>query len=107
MLGLFLGVLQLALALHTRNVLAAAAQEGARRGSLAGGAPADGAARARRAVADALSPAAAARMQYRARTVTRGGLSVVEVVVQGPLPLVLVPGAPVRVRVQGHALVEP
>ena len=104
-MGLFLGVLQVGVAVHVRGVLTAAAAEGARRSAISG--PDDGAARARSAVADALSPATAARMTYEVRRGTSRGLPVVEVVVRGPLPLVGVPSGPLRVTVRGHAVQEP
>ena len=106
LLGLFLGVLQLGLAVHTRNVLVAAAQEGARYGANADREPSDAVERTRALVADALSPAAAAAMDVTADVVVRDGLRVVEVTVTGPLPTRLLPVAPVELTLRGHALEE-
>lgn len=105
-LGLFLGVLQLGLALHTRNVLVAAAQEGARVAANADATTGDGVRRTRAAIADALSEEAARDVDVRARVVTRAGARVVEVTVTGPLPVQLLPVSPVTVTVRGHALEE-
>jgi Flp pilus assembly protein TadG len=84
LLMLVAGVLQLALALHARNTLSAAAAEGARAAVLSGGASA-GAARAQALVAEAL-PAYDARVEVRA--VAIADRPAVEVVVSGPLPVV-------------------
>lgn len=105
-LGLFLGVLQLGLALHTRNVLVAAAQEGARVAAGADATEQDGVRRTRALIADALSERAAADMDVEARVVRRPGAAVVEVTVRGPLPVQLLPVSPVTVTVSGHALEE-
>lgn len=105
-LGLFLGVLQLGLALHTRNVLVAAAQEGARVAAGADATEQDGVRRTRALIADALSEQAAADIDVEARVVRRSGAAVVEVTVRGPLPVQLLPVSPVTVTVSGHALEE-
>ena len=106
LLGLFLGVLQLGLAVHTRTLLVAAAQEGARYAANADRTPSDGVERTRQLVADALSPEAADAMDVEAELVVRDGLQVVEVTVRGPLPVSLLPVSPVEVTVRGHALEE-
>ena len=104
---LFLGVLQLGFVLHTRTVLVAAAQGGARYGANADRGPREAAARAREVVSDALSPAVAARMAPpRARLVAVEGIEAMEVTLSGPLPLVLLPAGPMRLTVRGHALEE-
>ena len=104
---LFLLVMQVGLVLHTRNVLVAAAQEGARYGANADRGTADAERRAREVVADALSPGLAARMEPpRATLVEVDGAPVMEVTLAGPVPLVLLPAGPLRLRVQGHALEE-
>ena len=61
LVGLFLAVLQLGFVLHTRNVLVASAQEGARYGANADRGTADAGARTREVVAGALSPTVADR----------------------------------------------
>jgi hypothetical protein len=104
--ALFLLVLQVAFTLHTRNLLVASAQEGARFGANADRGPADAAARTRQVVGDALSPALAARMSYSADDVAVGGRSAVRVTVTGPVPLVFLPAGPLRLTVRGHALEE-
>jgi hypothetical protein len=105
-LFLFLLVLQVGFLLHTRTVLVAAAQEGARYGANADRGPGDAERRAYEVVSDALSPTVAARMDPRAALVELDGALVMEVTLAGPAPLVLLPAGPVRLRVQGHALEE-
>ena len=103
---LFLGILQLGFVLHTRNVLVAAAQEGARHGANADRGPVDAAGRTREVVSDALSPRVADRMDPQARLVVLDGLPVMEVQLSGPLPLFFLPAGPLRLTVRGHALEE-
>ena len=106
-LFLFLLVLQLGYLLHTRNVLVAAAQEGARYGANADRGPQDAEARALEVVRDALSPGFAARLDRpQASVVEVDGAPVMEVTLTGPAPLVLLPAGPLRLSVQGHALEE-
>jgi len=105
--ALFLLVLQVALALHVRNVLVASAAEGARYAADADRSPADGEQRTREVVGDSLSPGVAGRMTYRASEVPApAGEVLVEVEVDGPLPVVFLPAGPLHVRVRGHALEE-
>ena len=106
LVGLFLGVLQLGFVLHTRNVLIAAAQEGARFGANADRGAADAQARTREVVSTALSGTVAGRMSYDAQQVVRAGVLTMEVTVRGPLPLVFLPAGPATLTVQGHALEE-
>ena len=106
LVGLFLAVLQLGFVLHTRNVLVAAAQEGARYGANADRGVADAEARTREVVTGALSSGVAGRMTYEAQQVVRGGVTTVEVTVRGPLPLVFLPAGPLSLSVRGHALEE-
>jgi Flp pilus assembly protein TadG len=106
-LFLFLLVLQVGFLLHTRTVLVAAAQEGARYGANADRGPADAERRAYEVVSEALSPGVAARLDApRAALVDLDGALVMQVTLAGPAPLVLLPAGPVRLRVQGHALEE-
>lgn len=106
-LFLFLLVLQFGFVLHTRNVLVAAAQEGARYGANADRGEVDAAARTLEVVRDALGSGVAGRLDPpQARTVVVDGAAVVEVTVSGPLPLVFLPAGPMRLTVQGHALEE-
>lgn len=104
--ALFLLVLQVAFALHTRNLLVASAQEGARYGANADRGTADAAARTQQVVGDALSPKLAGRMTYRAEELAVEGRTAMRVTVSGPLPIVFLPAGPLRITVQGHALEE-
>lgn len=107
LLFLFLGVLQLAFTLHTRNVLVSAAQEGARYAANADRTPADGVARTEQAIREALGARVAGRMQVEPLPVgSQDGLPVVGMRVTGPLPLVFLPAGPMRISVSGHALDE-
>ena len=106
-LALFLLVLQVAFVLHTRNLLVASAQEGARFGANADRTADDAEDRTREVLADALSPTAADRMDYVAEeVVVDGGFTAVRGTVTGPLPVVFVPAGPLRITVRGHALAE-
>lgn len=82
---LFSAVLQLALALHVRNILVDSAAEGARRGALAGASLADAADRTEYLIGLALSDRYT--QEVSARTVDLGGVSAVRVDVSAPLPL--------------------
>lgn len=106
LVSLFLLVMQVGFVLHTRNVLVASAQEGARYGANADRGPADARRRTREVVATALSPTVADRMDYGAVEVVRDGVVTMEVQVRGPLPLVFLPAGPMRLSVVGHALEE-
>jgi Flp pilus assembly pilin Flp len=101
---LFLGVLQVGLALYVRNTLVACASAGARYGADADRDPSDGAARTRLLVGRSLS-------QRYASSVTsgveyRGGAAVVFVQVRAPLPVVGLVGPAGVLTVRGHALRE-
>ena len=105
--GLFLGVLQVALVLHTRNVLISAAQEGARYAANADRGPADGAQRTRQAIGGALGSDVRDRMTVTPLPVdTSGPAPVVGMQVSGPVPVFFLPAGPVRLTVSGHALDE-
>lgn len=106
LVGLFLAVLQLGFVLHTRNVLVASAQEGARYGANADRSPSEARDRTREVVGTALSSTVADRMTYDAEQVVRNGVVTVEVTVRGPLPLVFLPAGPLSLTVRGHALEE-
>lgn len=106
LLVLFLGIVQVGLLLHTRTLLVAAAQEGARYAANADVSLAAGEQRTRDVLAEGLSEAVARRTSVAARPLSRDGLQVVEVTVRGRLPLRLLPGAPVELTVRGHALEE-
>lgn len=99
-----LGVLQLALAVHARATLTAAAAEGARVAALSGAGPADGVRRTRAVLAGNL-----AGDLVRDVTATRGtrdGAPVITVRVTARLPLLGLLG-PTSLVVAGHAWAEP
>lgn len=105
LLLLFLVVFQLGVVLHIRNVMTAAAAEGARYAANADRTDADGAERARMAVATGLSESLARHMSITAGPdPTDPG--VVEVTVSGPAPLFVPRLTPFRITVHGHALEE-
>jgi Flp pilus assembly protein TadG len=103
-LALLLGVVQVALAVHVRSLATDAAAEGARVAARADRGLADGAARTRVLLTDALTG------DY-ARDVTAGrttldGAAVIEVTVRAPLPVVGLLGPGGTLTVRGHALEE-
>lgn len=108
--ALFLGLVQLGIALHVRNVLASAAAEGARYGAnadFAGDSAHAGAAaqRTREVISQELSPAYAGNVG--ARVTADGGVDVVEVDVDTAIPVVgMWVSVPRHLSVVGHALVE-
>ncbi|MFD4992875.1 TadE/TadG family type IV pilus assembly protein [Cellulosimicrobium cellulans] len=103
-LVLFLGVVQVALAVHVRATLVDCAAEGARVAGRADRGPQDGAVRTRELITAALSPRYA--QDVVARQTVVGGLPVVEVTVAAPLPVVGLLGPAGVVTVDGHALEE-
>lgn len=101
---LFLAVFQLGLALHIRNTLISCASEGARYGARANATPQDGVARASQLIRASLADRYADNVT--AMTTTVGGVQVVQIRVQAPLPL-LGPLGPDRVvSVQARAFSE-
>jgi len=107
LLVVFLVVAQAGVVLHTRNVLVAAAAEGARHGANADRTPEQGVARTREVVSDALSPQRAAALEVTpSDTVTDEGLATLQIEVTSPLPVVFLPVGPLRITVRGHALQE-
>ena len=106
-LFLFLMVLQVGLVLHARNVLVAAAAEGARYGANADRSDDDGAGRALQVVADSLPGTVAATA--RARAVARDPAAdpqLVDIEVTSDLPVVFLQVGPLHLTVHGHALKE-
>lgn len=101
---LFLAVLQLGLALHVRNTLAASAAEGARYAANADREPVDGEAVARQLIRDSLADSFARGVTSGFETVD--GVPTVYVQVDATLPLVGLLGPPRGIRVRGHALEE-
>lgn len=105
---LFLGVVQVAIDYHVRNVLAACVAEGARYGANADVAdPQAGAAKANELIRDALG-SSYAQATAPADQAMLDGAPVVTVVVRARLPLFawFIPVGP-TVTATGHALLEP
>jgi Flp pilus assembly protein TadG len=104
LIPLFLGILQVALVLHVRNTLTAAASEGARyAGTL--DRPVDaGAARTREQITGALAGRFARHVAARSATVA--GAPGVEVDVTADVPPLGIWGPGVRLHVSGHAVEE-
>jgi Flp pilus assembly protein TadG len=101
---LVLGVAQVALVLHVRNTAAAAASEGARAAAPIGATPADGAARTRTMIRDALADRYADDVTAARTSV--GGVPGTEVVVRARVPALGLFGPSVAVTVRGHAVSE-
>ncbi|GAA1498843.1 TadE family protein [Paeniglutamicibacter kerguelensis] len=91
LIAVFLGVVQLALALHVRNTLMDAAASGARYGTLADRGAADGVQRTRELIAGALNPGFAREVQ--GQVVEIGGRPGLVITVRAGIPLIgMVPG---------------
>lgn len=101
---LFLGIGQLALALHVRNTLIAAASEGARYGADADRTPGDGADRTRELIRESLSAGFADDVSATYDEVA--GVPVVTVEVRARLPLFGWLGPSRGLVVRGHAYEE-
>jgi Flp pilus assembly protein TadG len=101
---LFLGIFQVALVLHVRNTLTAAASEGARYAATVDRPVDAGAARTREQIAGAI----AARFAHdvRARSATVRGAPGVEVRVEADVPPLGLWGPAVHLTASGHALEE-
>ncbi|MDX6326907.1 MAG: hypothetical protein QOK15_3261 [Nocardioidaceae bacterium] len=101
---LLLGILQLGLVLHVRNTLTAAASEGARYAATVDRSPADGVARTRRQIAEALAGRYARNIT--AHEVGIDGAPGVEVDVSARVPALGLWGPAVTLQVSGHAVEE-
>jgi Flp pilus assembly protein TadG len=101
---LFLGIVQLGLALHVRNTLIASASEGARFGARADVDPAVGAERTRSLIASSLSGRFAQDVSVSVEDA--GGVQVVVVRVRAPLPVVGLVGPADGLDVVGRAFEE-
>ncbi len=99
-----LGVLQVALFLHVRTTLTAAAAEGARIAALHGSSLAAGERRVRIVLDGSLSSGALDAVSARRQVV--GGMPVAAVTVEARIPLLGLLG-PSGLRVTGHAVMEP
>ena len=100
---LFVGVLQLTLALHVRNTVVDAAGEGARYGALVGRDQGDAVERTRELITSSLSDRLA--QDVTARTATIDGVQTVVVTVRAPLPVLGLVG-PRTLELDGHAVDE-
>ncbi|MHB8187234.1 MAG: TadE family protein [Dermatophilaceae bacterium] len=101
---LFLAVFQLGLALHIRNTLISCASEGARYGARADATSQDGVARASQMIRASLGDRYADNVT--AMTTTVGGVQVVQIRVQAPLPVLGELGPDRVLSVQARAFVE-
>jgi Flp pilus assembly protein TadG len=104
LLPLFAGIFQVALVLHVRNTLVAAASEGARYGATADRGLPDAEAKARDQIIHAIDPRYARNVS--ARTVSIGGAEGVEVRVDAEVPALGLGGPAIRLSVSGHAVEE-
>jgi Flp pilus assembly protein TadG len=101
---MFLGILQVALVLHVRNTLTAAASEGARYAATVDRPVEAGAQRTRQQISGAL--AARFARDVHARTTTVQGAPGVEVDVTAAVPPLGIWGPAVPLHVSGHAVEE-
>ena len=101
---LFLGIVQLGLALHVRNTLIASASEGARFGARADVDPAIGAERARSLISSSLSDRFAQDVSVSVEDAE--GVQVVVVRVRAPLPVIGLVGPVDGFDVVGRAFEE-
>lgn len=99
-----LGIAQVALVLHVRNTLAAAASEGARASAPLGASPADGAQRARSMIQAALDDRYARDISSSWTMVD--GMPGTQVEVRAKVPALGLFGPSVPVTVSGHAVRE-
>jgi Flp pilus assembly protein TadG len=105
-LFLFLVVVQVGLVLHARNVLVAAAAEGARYGANADRTDAQGAARAAEVVADALPGVAGSARATAVPREPAAAPQVVDIALTADLPVLFADLGSLRLTVHGHALEE-
>ena len=104
LMPLVLGILQLALVLHVRNTLTAAASEGARYAATLDRGPADGVAKTREQVDDALAGRFARNVS--AAQVAVDGAPGVRVTVRASVPPLGLWGPGVDLTLTGHAVEE-
>ena len=101
---LVLGLVQVAVVLHVRNTLTAAATEGARYGAAVDRGPQDGVDRARAQSAAAIAARCAG--DVAGSEVTVGGVPAVEIRVHATVPALGLWGPGVDLEVEGHAVRE-
>ncbi|HWI43275.1 MAG TPA: TadE/TadG family type IV pilus assembly protein [Nocardioides sp.] len=104
LLPLVLGIVQVALVLHVRTTLAAAASEGARLAATADRGPGDGVARTRSQIDQAVSGRFARDVEVR--RVSVDGQPGVEITVRAEVPALGLGGPAVRFSVSGRAVEE-
>jgi Flp pilus assembly protein TadG len=104
LVGLFLAVLQVGLALHVRNTLVACAAEGARYAANADRDLSDGELRTAALIAESLSDRYGESVT--SRHITSGGVQLVEIEVTTTLPLFGLLGVERGLTVTGHAVEE-
>jgi len=100
-----LGIVQVALVLHVRNTLAAAAAEGARYAATADRGPVEGEAVTRDHVDDAIAGRFARDVAVSRTTI--GGQPMVVVTIRADVPALGLGGPGVALEVSGHAVEEP
>lgn len=105
LIPLVLGIMQVALVLHVRNTLTAAATEGARYAATIDRSPGAGVARTRSQIDGAISGRYAQHITARQTTVD--GVPVVEVRVRATVPALGLLGPGVSLDVVGHGVEEP
>lgn len=109
LIPLFLAIVQLALVLHARNIVVASAAVGARHGASADSTAGAGAADACRRIHESL-PKVRNALTCAGRYVAGGTgtdpVQLVEVQVDGPVPMFFLPWGSVRISVKGHAVRE-
>lgn len=101
---LVLGIAQVALVLHVRNTMVAAASDGARSAAMLDASPDAAERRAREVVRTTLADRYADRVVARESVV--GGVTVVEVSIRGDVPPLGLWGPGVPLDVVGHAIVQ-
>lgn len=104
MLPIVLGLIQVALVLHVRTTLAAAASEGARLAATADRGVGDGVARTRSQIDEALAGRYARDVEVR--TVMVDGAPGVEITVHAEVPALGIGGPAVEFSVSGRAVEE-
>ncbi|MEP7055518.1 MAG: TadE family protein [Actinomycetota bacterium] len=109
LIPLFLAIVQLALVLHARNIVIASAAVGARYGASADSDAAAGAAQTCRRIHTTL-PAVRRSLACSGGYVTGGSgtdpVQLVEVRVDGPVPMFFLPWGSVHISAKGHAVRE-
>lgn len=101
---LVLGLVQVALVLHVRNTLTAAATEGARYAATVDRLPADGVVRTRQQIGDAIADRFAGEVE--GADIVVDGLPTVEIRVHARVPALGLWGPGVEIEVAGHAVRE-